>query len=100
MAMTPEKKVKQTLVKELNKIGAYHFYPATGGYGRSGIPDVVGCYHGWFFAFECKAGKNKATALQLREIEAIHKADGFAMIVNEGNITQAIAVLQILKERK
>ena len=39
MAMTPEKKVKQTVVKILKEIGAYYFFPATGGYGRNGVPD-------------------------------------------------------------
>ena len=98
--MTPEKKVKNALVKELKRIGAYYFFPASHGYGRSGIPDICGCYHGWFFGFECKAGNNKATALQLREINAIQKADGLAMVVNEDSVQDAIAVLMILKDRK
>ena len=40
--MTPEKKVKQKVAKQLKEMGAYFFYPATGGYGRSGVPDIVG----------------------------------------------------------
>jgi hypothetical protein len=43
MAMTPEKKVKQKVAKLLKEAGAYYFFPATGGYGRSGVPDIVGC---------------------------------------------------------
>ena len=50
MAMTPEKKVKQTIAKVLKEMGAYYFFPATGGYGRSGVPDIVGCYEGKFLA--------------------------------------------------
>ena len=64
MAMTPEKKVKQrvvNLLKELDDV--YYFFPATGGYGRSGVPDIVVCYKGMFYGIECKAGSNKATAL-------------------------------------
>ena len=56
--MTPEAKVKKVVVKQLRNLGAYYFYPVTGGYGRSGVPDIVGCYKGKFFGIECKAGKN------------------------------------------
>lgn len=97
---TPEKKVKQRLTKELKRIGAYWFYPATGGYGRSGVPDIVGCYRGVFFGFECKAGKNKATALQLQNINQINDAGGFSIVVNEENIDRAIALLDVLADRR
>jgi hypothetical protein len=45
--MTPEAKVKKTAVKHLKDIGAYYFFPATGGYGKSGVPDIVACYQGF-----------------------------------------------------
>lgn len=83
---TPESKVKERVKKLLDKHGAYYFPPATGGYGRSGIPDIVGCYRGCFFAIECKAGANKPTALQERELQRIRKAGGFAFVVNEENL--------------
>ena len=53
--MTPEKKVKNKVVAILKEHKAYYFYPMTGGYGRSGVPDIVGCYRGIFFGIECKA---------------------------------------------
>jgi Holliday junction resolvase len=84
--MTPEKKVKNLVVKQLKEIGAYYFFPATGGYGRSGVPDVVGCWNGRFFAIECKAGKNTTTALQEFEIKKIREVGGVAWVVNEQNI--------------
>ena len=84
--MTPEKKVKQKVAKQLKEMGAYFFYPATGGYGRSGVPDIVGCYDGKFFGIECKAGKNKLTALQERELVLITRAAGVAVVVNEENV--------------
>lgn len=34
--MTPEAKVKRVVTKQLKEMGAYYFFPATGGYGRSG----------------------------------------------------------------
>lgn len=86
MADTPEKKVKNKLVAQLKLLGAYYFYPVTGGYGASGVPDVICCYKGGFFAFECKAGTNKPTKLQDINIEAIRKAGGHAIVVNEENV--------------
>lgn len=88
MAMTPEKKVKNQIVKQLKELGeqVYYFFPATGGYGRSGVPDIIGCYNGKFFAIECKAGKNTTTALQQRELEAIGRAGGIPWVINESNV--------------
>lgn len=85
MAATPEKRVKDKVVGILKDEGVYYFFPATHGYGRSGVPDIVACVSGRFFAIECKAGKNKPTALQVREIESIRKAGGVAVVANEEN---------------
>jgi Holliday junction resolvase len=95
MAMTPEKRVKNQIVKQLKTLGedVYYFFPATGGYGRSGVPDIVGCYKGKFFAIECKAGKNTTTALQERELANIAKAAGVGWVVNEDNIDSVREVL-------
>jgi Holliday junction resolvase len=83
---TPEFKVKASVVKLLHKYNAYYFFPATHGYGRSGVPDIVACVKGKFVAIECKAGKNTTTALQDREINKIRTAEGHAMVVNEENL--------------
>lgn len=52
-----------------------------GQYGTAGIPDIIVCYRGRFLAFECKVGKNKATALQKLTIRQIVKAGGYALVV-------------------
>jgi hypothetical protein len=84
--VTPEAKVKKKVVDVIKKNGAYYFFPATGGYGRSGVPDVVCCYRGMFIAIECKAGSNKPTALQEAEMYKIGQAQGFVLVVNEDNV--------------
>lgn len=86
MSTTPEAKVKAKIVKLLKQYGAYYFFPATHGYGRSGVPDIVCCVDGKFLAIECKAGKNKPTPLQEAEIAKIAAAGGQALVVNEDNI--------------
>jgi Holliday junction resolvase len=84
--MTPEAKVKKKVVDVIKKNGAYYFFPATGGYGRSGVPDVVCCYRAVFIAIECKAGTNRPTPLQEAEMAKIRQAQGFVRVVNESNI--------------
>lgn len=84
--MTPEGKVKKAVVLVLKQLGAYYFFPSATQFGRSGVPDIIGCYKGRFFAIECKAGKNTTTALQEKEIEKIREAGGVALVVNEENL--------------
>lgn len=86
MVMTPEAKVKKKVVAQLKEMGAYYFYPVTGGYGFSGVPDIVGCYQGIFFGIECKAGGNKPTALQDKNLTDIRNQKGIAVVINENNI--------------
>ena len=92
--MTPEAKVKKKVVDVLKKNGAYYFFPATGGYGRSGVPDIVSCYRGVFVAIECKAGNNKPTPLQQAEMGKIKQAQGFVLVVNEDNIDDVTTLLR------
>lgn len=96
MAQTPEVKVKNKAVAQLKALGAYYFYPVTGGWGGSGVPDIVGCYKGLFFGIECKAGKNKPTKLQDLNLRQIDTAGGLALVVNEANVAD---VTTQLKER-
>lgn len=97
MAMTPEAKVKKVVVQQLKALGAYYFYPVTGGYGGSGVPDIVGCINGIFFGIECKAGRNKPTPLQLKNLKDIETAGGIALVVNEENMRD---IAQLLNTHK
>lgn len=97
--MTPERRVKKVVTDQLKKLGAYYFYPVTGGYGASGVPDIVGCYRGRFFAIECKAGRNRPTELQTMQIEKIQNQGGIAWIVNEENMNDVAATLQSRTEK-
>lgn len=85
MAKTLEGKVKDKVVGILKDEEVYYFFPATHGYGRSGVPDIIACTNGRFLAIECKAGTNKPTALQVREIERIRLAGGVAVVANDTN---------------
>ena len=93
MAMTPEKKVKNKVVRLLKEYGAYYFFPASYGMGRSGVPDIVCCLRGRFIGIECKAGKNKPTPLQEKELADIIKAGGVSCVINEDNMAELESIL-------
>lgn len=84
---TPEAIVKKKVVELLTKNGIYHFFAAANGYGRAGIPDIICCHRGVFLAIECKAGKNKPTALQVREMQRIDAAGGVSLVVTDDPAT-------------
>jgi Holliday junction resolvase len=91
---TPESKVKKKVKKILDDLGAYHFSPMMDGYGRSGVPDIIACYKGKFIGIECKAGDNKPTLLQLRNIEDIKRNQGLAIVINEGNMQELLTLIK------
>jgi Holliday junction resolvase len=92
--MTPESKVKAQVVKLLKEHGIYYFFPATHGYGRSGVPDIVACFNSQFLAIECKAGKGKTTALQEKELKKIRDAGGDTFVINETNLHTLVLYLE------
>jgi hypothetical protein len=75
--MTSENKVKQKVARLLKEAGAYYFFPAA----SSGMPDIVGCLSGNFFAIQCEAGTK-----QELELERIRKGGGRAIVINENRI--------------
>lgn len=82
--MRNEGDVKKAVRKIINSYSnSYHFMPPANGYGRSGIPDIVGHVNGNFFAVETKFGSNKPTANQLREIDAINAAGAECWVVSD-----------------
>ena len=95
--MTPEGKVKKKVLEMLTSSGAYYCMPVTGGYGRSGVPDIIACFHGKFLAIECKAGGNKTTALQEKALADIQKAGGSALVINEDNFESLEFVIKFIK---
>jgi len=96
MVATPESKVKDKVRNILKEFGAYYFMPIGGMYSKIGVPDIICCYKGRFIAIECKAGKNKPTALQERELRVIHEAGGYSLLINEENIDDVRKLLETL----
>lgn len=90
---TPEGKVKKKLIDFLKSLGSDCFYymPVQNGMGQTGIPDVMAIIKGVPFAFECKATpKQHPTVLQAHALDRIHKARGFAWVVDDESVDLAI----------
>lgn len=81
-----EADVKAAVKDCLKAMHAWYFMPASNGYGRSGIPDIVGVLNGVPFAVELKFSKNKPTPAQKCELAAITRSGGVAMLINETNL--------------
>jgi len=86
MAKTPEAKVKAKVVDVLKSYGAYFFYPVTGGYGRSGVPDIVCCWKGRFMGIECKANGGVITALQMKNLNDIVTQKGISLVIDDTGV--------------
>ena len=99
MAKTPEGEIKDQVRKVLDEMGAYYFFPAANGYGRTGIPDVIACVGGHFIGIESKAGSKQPTTLQQRELDNIEKAEGTSILVNADNINNLKNILENAYER-
>jgi hypothetical protein len=80
------KKVVKKILSSYPETEMWYFMPPANGYGRSGIPDFVGCYKGNFFAIETKFGDNHPTNNQLREIQGVIQAKGMCWIVRDSSL--------------
>lgn len=79
MSATPESKVKAEIIFNLKKRGAYYFMPVQTGYGARTV-DILACLDGRFVAIECKAGRNKPTAMQEKTLTDVRACGGVAVV--------------------
>lgn len=86
MVATPESKVKKKVHAILKERGAYAVNYIGGAYANNGTPDILVCYCGRFIGIECKAGRGKPTALQIKNLRDIDRAGGLSLVINETNI--------------
>ena len=49
-------------------------------FSHAGVPDLIGCLSGMFFAIEVKTENGVVSALQERELSLIDEADGISFI--------------------
>lgn len=80
---TPETKLKNAAKAHLETLGSRVWYfKVLGGPGqKAGVPDIVGCLDGKFFAAELKVKPFKPSEKQLYEIDNIRRAGGSADVI-------------------
>ena len=99
MASTPEALVKKRIREILNQHNALFFSPVTGGYGVSGVSDIIALYRGRFLAIEAKADATKRpTELQMKFLQSVEFNEGIPMVIHKGNLDVLTEVLDAIDE--
>lgn len=77
-----ENDIVRAILNYLNTVpGCFAWKEHGGMYGTAGIPDIIACINGGFYAFEVKTPVGKTTALQDATIRKIRKCGGQAFVV-------------------
>jgi len=88
-----EKDIVQTIIRYLKTVpGCFAWKTHGGPYGTAGIPDIIACVNGRFFAFEVKTESGKVTPLQEVTIRKILAAGGTAAVVRSADEVRAILI--------
>lgn len=90
--VNPETKFKMKVQSRLSSIpGIWHVKIQQ--VALRGIPDILICYKGKFFAWELKVGRNDVTQLQNFVLNNISKAGGVARVVTPESLEEAMEEL-------
>ena len=90
-----ETDIQSKILKYLLSIGAYSVKTMVT--NRNGVPDILCCLNGSFFAFEVKKPGKKPTKLQLWNIEKIIKSGGRAIaVVSVDDVKNYVECLNVL----
>ena len=77
-----ESDIVKAILRYLKSVSNCFAWKEHGGmYGTAGIPDIICCIGGRFFAFEVKNEKGTVTKLQEATIDKIKAAGGTAAVV-------------------
>ncbi len=87
---TPESHEKAAIKKYLVSQAAWFFSPYMSGFGKSGVPDIVACIRGRFFAIEVKREGKEPTVLQKQRMFEIRDADGTALAGTGAVVIEAL----------
>lgn len=86
-----EKDIVNAILKYLKMLPNCFCFKMHGGmYSTAGIPDIICCYNGIFYAFEVKTATGKPTALQTKTIRRIKDAGGHVFIVRSVSDVKSI----------
>ncbi len=82
MRKGPERRITDCILAYLrSRPSTWRFKVGAGPWQIAGLPDIIGCTDGRFFAFEVKVPGKHATPLQAATLAAIKRAGGIAETV-------------------
>lgn len=91
-----EKDIVSAMLRYLKSVPDCFAWKEHGGmYGTAGIPDIIACIGGKFFAFEVKTPSGKLTKLQEITIQRIRAAKGKAYKVT--SLSEVKSILENLE---
>lgn len=78
-----ESKLSRDIMNALRREGAFAFKVWGSEHMMSGLPDIIGCYQGFFFGFETKnpESRNNTSTRQRYVMELIATSGGLATVV-------------------
>lgn len=86
-----EKEIAAKILRYLKTVPKCFAWKEHGGmYGTAGIPDIIACVNGRFFAFEVKTPDGKTTKLQDTTIRKILACGGTASVVRSVDEVRAV----------
>lgn len=83
-----EADVKGAVKQILGSFGGdlWWYMPVPTGFGVQGVPDFICCLKGRFVAIETKYGNNGLTGWQIKQMQAINRANGAHFVIHEDNV--------------
>ena len=86
-----EKEIVSKILRYLKTVPKCFVWKEHGGiYGTAGIPDIIACIDGKFYAFEVKTPVGKTTKLQEATIRKILACGGTAAVVRSVDEVRAV----------
>ena len=86
-----EKEMVVKILRYLKTVPGCFAWKTHGGmYGTAGIPDIIACIDGRFYAFEVKTPADKTTKLQEATIRKILACGGTAVVVRSVDDVRAV----------
>lgn len=98
--MAEEKNFENRVKAFLKEQGCWHLKTWSGGFQRSGIPDLIICCKGNFIGVELKASNGKVSELQKYELEEIRNSGGAAMVLYPEGFEKFKSYIRSIHEQK
>lgn len=97
--MAAEKNFENRVKKFLKEKGAWVLkYWGGAAYTKSGIPDLLVCFKGYFLGIELKAPNGKPSELQLYNLRQINKAEGISILLYPKDFEQFKQFIEQLEQ--